>query len=203
MIRPKLTLEELEPIIAPYRLGATVKLVGMRGYYKKTMGDPLRNDRGIYDDALFIIAPGLFAAFNANTDPSVKRSGVAVLRPGIYDYAPGLHGISRLDRKRKDHERIYQQLIETGQDVPGWTKTYWALRQLSNVSVLRDGSNKPVTDSPENRFWINIHRGSYNSTSSEGCQTIYPDQWGEFRRTVYEQLDRFNQPQIPYLLAEQ
>jgi lysozyme len=49
---------------------------------------------------------------------------------------------------------------------------------------------------------INIHKGSYKSTSSEGCQTIYPSQWDGFINLVYSEMSRYNQKTIPYLLTE-
>jgi lysozyme len=48
---------------------------------------------------------------------------------------------------------------------------------------------------------INIHRGSYNSTSSAGCQTIHPDQYSDFITTVYEWMDKADQKKIPYVLV--
>jgi lysozyme len=200
MNRPLLKMEEALAKCRAAGVDQKIMLLGIRGYYKKTMGDPSKNDRGIYDDAIFLITPFLYRSYNANTDPSVKRKNVAVLEPGVYYYTKGLHNISKLNRKRKDHEDIYQRLIKTGKDVAAWPRTYWALRQDSNVTVLRDGSTKPVTDSPENRFWINIHKGSYNTTSSLGCQTIYPDQWEEFRTNVYSEMERVGQKRVPYIL---
>ena len=50
---------------------------------------------------------------------------------------------------------------------------------------------------------INIHRGRYNTTSSEGCQTIYPSQWESFISLVYSEMDRAGQKTIPYLLVEE
>jgi hypothetical protein len=57
-------------------------------------------------------------------------------------------------------------------------------------------------------FGINIHRGSINSTSSLGCQTIYPYQWDGFIHLVMGQakkifgLEEWNERTIPYLLLE-
>lgn len=58
--------------------------VGIRGYYKRTMGDPTTNDRAIYDDAIFIIGESEFITYNANCDPSRFTRGIANLKPGIW-----------------------------------------------------------------------------------------------------------------------
>lgn len=57
-----------------------VVLVGVRGYYLDSMGTVGKNDRGIYDDAIFLVTPDTFASFNANTDPSAFKTGVSVLK---------------------------------------------------------------------------------------------------------------------------
>lgn len=155
-----------------------VYIIGVRGYYRDTMGKPGVNDRGIYDDAFFIVGPnGLFLPFNGNTDPSRHQKAVAVLQPGVYLYSQGLHGISG-------------------------KSPYPALRQASDVTVLRDGSTEPVTDSISNRFWINIHKGGRNTTSSLGCQTTPPDQWDDFKFQVYTHMDEHKQKKIPYILID-
>lgn len=58
-------------------------VVGIRGYYAADNADK-KNDRGVYDDALFIDTPNATVAFNGNVDPSVTRPGMAVLVPGVY-----------------------------------------------------------------------------------------------------------------------
>lgn len=68
-----------------------VVIVGVRGYYKRTMGDPFKNDRNLYDDAIFIVTEQSLAAFNANADPSVFRKGIATLQPGVYDVVKWKH----------------------------------------------------------------------------------------------------------------
>jgi len=96
--RPRLTQKELltaikkqfPKFLTTFDFKSNLWLCGIRGYYKQTMGDPNSNDRGIYDDAIFIVSPNVFAAYNANTDPSVYRpgtrvrKGIAVLEPGVW-----------------------------------------------------------------------------------------------------------------------
>jgi lysozyme len=80
MTKPKLRQPEaLQYIKDP--LLEEVFLIGIRGYYQDSMGKPGINDRGIYDDAICLLAPNLFLTFNANTDPSVYRPGIATLMP--------------------------------------------------------------------------------------------------------------------------
>lgn len=131
-------------------------LFGVRNYYTDSF-DPGGSGRGRYDDAIFIIGTGeTFAGFNANTDPSAFRRGVATLIPGWYPYRPGKHGISR----------------------PGGG--YPAFRPATKdeaLPVYRDGE---TGRSKRDGIAINIHRGGWNTTSSAGCQTIHPSQWDAF-----------------------
>jgi lysozyme len=155
-------------------------LLGRRGYYADSMGVPGKNDRGIYDDALIVVTPTVYATFNANCDPSIGRGlkpGIAVLAAGLWRYKLGTHH-------------------------PGTPKAYECLVQAGNVAVHRDGAGAEpgLTDSGE--FYIHIHRGSYHSTSSEGCQTIYPDQYDAFLSLVKLELQRYHALTIPYLLTE-
>lgn len=153
-----------------------VAILAVRGYFRRTMGDPNSNDRGIYDDALFLVSPSEVRSFNANTDPSVSRKGIATLVPGVHLYRKGNHGITR----------------------PGGG--YPAFRPATEgeqLPVTRDGST-----SPSMGVAINIHRGSLGSTSSEGCQTIHPTQWLEFQERAYRLMDQFGQKVIPYVLIE-
>lgn len=154
-----------------------VFLISFRGYYQDSMGKPGVNDRGIYDDCMCVVSDSNFVTFNANTDPSVFRKGIATLIPGIYPYRKGKHGIT------------------THAD-----GGYWAFRPATlneAVPVTRDGQ-----EGISSGVAINIHKGGYNSTSSEGCQTIYPDQWSEFQTMVYHLMDKCNQDNILYVLVD-
>ena len=151
-------------------------LVGVPGYYWQSMGKHDANDRGIYDDAIFIVSPSTFSSFNANTDPSAFRKAIATLLPGVHPYLPGNHGISR----------------------PGGG--YPAFRPATKgeaLPVRRDGETQVPSARPG--IAINIHRGSKNGTSSEGCQTIPPEQWTAFDKRLEELVgrDRFR-----YILSE-
>ncbi|GAO43812.1 hypothetical protein [Flavihumibacter petaseus] len=173
--RPQLTKEAALEKVAAFSVPEKVILLGIRGYYRDTMGEKGKNDRGIYDDAIFVIAPDYFASFNANTDPTVKRNGVSVLKPGLHYYKKGRHRISR--------PPSYPAFRP---DTPG-----------ELLPVTRDdiGDSMGIA--------INIHKGGYNSTSSEGCQTIYPSQWEAFQTKVYQLMDEAGQTRIPYILIEQ
>lgn len=174
---PKASLARITKAVAKAKLTDTVVLVGVRGYYKDTMGKPGVNDRGIYDDALFIVSPTHFSAWNANTDPSAHRQGIASLVPGVHRYRRGNHGISR----------------------PGGG--YPAFRPATpgeQLPVVRDG----VTN-PRPGIAINIHRGSRNSTSSEGCQTVPPQQWDAFYAALSGEMKRHGVTSFPYLLINE
>lgn len=173
--RPQLTREKLIASITEI-FPEKVFIVGIRGYYEDTMGKPGENDRGIYDDAIFLIAPNYFQSFNANTDPSVFKKGIGTLAPGLHYYKKGKHGITR----------------------PKPYVPYDAFRPATPDETLpgtRDGQTGIVRIVAPN-----IHKGGYNSTSSEACQTIYPDQWNEFQTTAYKLMDEYSQKRIPYIL---
>lgn len=202
--RPQLTRADAEKLLSAVDLSSyPVKLLGIRGYFKKTMGDPGKNDIGIYDDSICLITPDQFFSFNFNSDPSRVFSGVAVLKPGgPYLYKIGLHGMHHLNLHLTEDQKIYDQLIKTRKDVtvPGRLVPYWALRQFSNVTVIRNG--KEYTDGPDYRFFIDIHRGGHNTTSSLGCQTIPPEQWEEFFwNQVTVLMKKYNQEVVPYCLV--
>jgi len=153
-------------------------LVGIPGYYWRTMGDPAVNDRGIYDDAFFIVSPNVFASFNGNADPSIQKRGIATLLPGVYPYRPGNHGISR----------------------PGGGYPAFRPGRTSDIPlpVRRDG--EATVPSARPGIAINIHRGALRSTSSEGCQTVPPAQWDAFHSLLSAEMKRAGVRWFEYLL---
>ena len=94
IMKPKLTRAELTAELQKldidlYKEGFVI--VGWRGYYKNTLGKPNVNDRGIYDDAIFVISDKFYVAYQANTDPAKHRRGIATLIPGVYDCVKWKH----------------------------------------------------------------------------------------------------------------
>jgi lysozyme len=185
--KPRLSAEELNQKIAPFNLDRShdpVIVVGIRGYYKNTMGAPGVNDRGLYDDAIFIDTPAATISFNGNTDPSGYRKGAGFEegKKGMAVLKPGLWRVHKFDK----HKGLYLALCQ----------------RAGKVTVVRDGS--PDYEDT-GMFGINIHKGGYNGTSSIGCQTIHPDQWPAFINTAVDQAKRFFGEQwrnavIPYVL---
>lgn len=173
MTRPEMPKEKLLAILAEHGASNGVALVGIRGFFSE------KNQRGIYDDAIFLVTSSEVIGYNANTDPSTYGAnakimkGMASLQPGTWHYKIGLHGINK---KKVGYP-------------------YKALVQAAPVTIKRDDG--PIETG---YFGINIHRGSLKSTSSEGCQTIYPDQFPPFIDTVQNYMDKDHQTTIPYCL---
>ena len=152
MKRPQLNEEEIRKIVKANNVPQSkfpVCVVAVRGYYLDSMGKSGRNDRGIFDDAIFIVTPDNIFRFEANTDPSRYRRGVG------YGSAKGM-------AKLKTGIHMFGS---------GWHKNHMAFRQCESFTVDRD---KKGGGSYREKGWfgINFHRAGYSSTSSLGCQTI-------------------------------
>ncbi len=185
--RPRLGSAELDALLAPHAIDRArypVLVVGIRGYYMKTLGDPASNDRGIYDDAIFLSSPSAMAAFNGNVDPSAYRPGHGVgAEKGMASLKPGAWFVHRFDKHRGKYLALCQR--------------------AGPVTVVRDGENGPYETT--GLYGINIHRGGYTTTSSEGCQTIHPSQWESFIALAVDQAKRYHgeawkDAVIPYVL---
>lgn len=187
--KPRLSSAAIKKLILSYpvdRVKYPLIVIGIRGYYLNTLGEPMKNDLNMYDDALFIDSPFATASFNANTDPSKHRKGYGFSdkTKGMGHLKPGLWFAHQFGL----HKGKYLALIQTG----------------GKVTVIRDG-DPDYEDS--GYFGINIHRGGYGTTSSLGCQTIYPPQWDSFIAMAVDHAKRlhgnkWNKVVIPYLLVE-
>jgi len=152
-----------------------VYLLAVRGFFTEAMGKGGNNVRGVYDDAIFVIEDDQVYPFNANTDPSVFRKGIAKLKaPQAVRYKPGPHGF-----KRKGGP-------------------YPAFRQNGEFTVIRDDQGEDTGA----EFWINLHRGGNTTTSSAGCQTVPPHQWDEFKALVDGLLRKYEQDTFYYVLID-
>lgn len=166
-------------LVPAERRGDAVAVVAVRGYYLNTMGKENANDRGVYDDAIFVLEPDNVYNFNGNTDPGRFGRGIARLKSRqAIRYRPGPHGF-------------------THKGGP-----YPAFRQDSNCTVIRDETGED-SDTPDQRFWINLHRGGNTTTSSLGCQTVPPHQWNEFKTLVDGLLKKHGQETFYYVLADE
>lgn len=173
------TIAKFADLVPEDRRRDAVSVVAVRGYYLNTMGKEGANDRNLYDDAIFVIEPDGVHNFNGNTDPSRFSRGIAKLKSRqAIRYRPGPHGFARKGGP------------------------YPAFRQDSNCTVIRDQTGED-TDTPQRRFWINLHRGGNTTTSSLGCQTVPPHQWNEFKTLVDGLLRKYDQETFYYLLVDQ
>jgi hypothetical protein len=177
--RPRLKREDLHDLMAPYAINRQkypIMVIGIRGYYIDSLGEPGEQDRGIYDDAIFFDSIEGTVSYNANADPSYYQTGIASLKRGVWP-------AYKIDYHRGEYLALCQR--------------------NGKVTVRRDNE-----DEETGYFGINIHRGSINSTSSLGCQTIYPYQWDGFIGLVIGQakkffgLEEWDEKTIPYLLLE-
>ena len=187
--KPRMSSTNLRKLIEPFQINRTkypLVVIGIRGYYRNGLGEDNVNDRGIYDDALFIDTLQVTASFNANTDPSYVRKGAGKgSTKGMATLKPGLWMVHKFGL----HRQKYLALVQ----------------RMGAVTVVRDGN--PDYEDTGKDFGINIHKGGLKSTSSEGCQTIYPPQWDSFIALAKDQAVRYfgeqwNKIVIPYVLIE-
>jgi hypothetical protein len=159
--KPRMAAEEVRAIAIEMGLDTKkypVYLVGVRGYYLDSMGKKGVNDRGIYDDAIFLVSPERVIPFNASTDPTGYRKGHGFgPTKGMATLKPGIHYGWKLDYHKGQYPALCQR--------------------KSKVTVIRDG-DPPYEDT--GYFGINGHRGGTTRTNSEGCQTWPTHQYDEF-----------------------
>ncbi len=186
--RPRLSTAELARAVlrAGYELGEDpLVVVGIRGFYRDELGVLGRNDRGIYDDALFIHSADGSVSFNGNTDPSSFRPGAGTgdLK-GMACLVPGVWRVHRFDL----HKGRYLALCQ----------------RAGPVTVERDGTPPYLHTG---LFGINIHCGGNHETLSEGCQTVVKSQWESFIALAADLAQRshganWKSAVIPYVLID-
>lgn len=213
--RPELDLERARALLLAHGAPDTVALIGVRGFFG-AMGSSPGNDSGIYDDAVFLVDPDTCRGFVFNTDPMRFEPPNVTLMPGLWRYLPGQHvspgtlrGYDalvhaghpvwvRLHPRTEEHYRYFADKV----GLPGRASlrgvpAYQAALIARGGRVAPDGAVEW-----QMREHINIHRGSADSTSSLGCQTVEPGMWQEFIDAVYGALRSRHRPEIPYLLVD-
>jgi lysozyme len=173
--RPRIERKTTEQLLRLRKVSDPVCLVGIRGYYSNTMGAK-GNDVGLYDDAIILVSPNAHVAWNANVDPSRLGWNANARKP----MAQLKSGVYRY--------KLGQHGISRG-------NPYKALVQAGPVTVMR--GDKEETG----HFAINIHKGGRTTTSSEGCQTIPPQQWDAFLALTESELKRNNAKTLSYVLV--
>ncbi|MEL6960672.1 MAG: glycoside hydrolase family 19 protein [Pseudomonadota bacterium] len=148
--------------------------VAVRGYFRDSKGKPGRNDRGIYDDALFLLGPAGYDAYPFNVDPSRHRKGIASIRVDqAVCYKPGPHGYRRKGGP------------------------YPAFRQHEKCWVHRDNGRDQF-----GMFHVNLHRGGWNGTSSLGCMTVERGIWVTVRDKIKSHLRAAKQETFYVIVLE-
>lgn len=182
MNRPQISREEILNLLMLHGLDIEkeeVVLIGIRGYFRDSMGKVGRNDIGIFDDGfIWVDKGGGMMTFNGNVDPSRHYQGVAQLKNGKWKYKRGKHGISRPGGGYDAFRQAAPVIVQRWQEATGRLKDF------------------PLGDT------INIHKGGLRTTSSAGCQTLPPDQWKGFKEHGYEVLERYDKKTFTYLLVE-
>ena len=175
--RPQFKKEDAVKILEKYNLPQNqVYLIAFRGYYSRTF-PPVGNNIGVYDDALIMISPDYYNTYNFNVDPSSEKTGRAnVVSNQIIEFEIGIHNRS------KAKSRQYKALIQ----------------DEATFKIYRYNQGTKYEDS----IGINLHKGGYNTTSSLGCLTVYPDQWDSFIKDVEQQMNRYKQKKIQLIILD-
>jgi hypothetical protein len=156
-----------------------MNVVGIRGYIVPR--GAVINYGNQWNDAIFIAwidARGQkhCKAWAASTDPGryythvnpINAGGTAHLVPGQYAYVTGWH--------KSPANVAFNQAGNKNGNVLCY--------RLNADTKQIDGNTKVTEDSPNNRYWINIHTGfseGFVEYSSAGCQVIKSNGWYDWR----------------------
>lgn len=156
-------------------------VVGIPAYYSETFA-PVGNNRGVYDDAFFVIGPGgTFVPFNGNTDPGSVSPGMATLEcPQVIYYKKGRHAIG----KASEHDAFRQDsavIVRRDQLV----KPEGFVHSSRGISL---GGGRWTDKDYDERFWCNNHKGGVTKVNSAGCLTVPPVQWDAYYSLVCREM---------------
>lgn len=171
-----------------------VWILGIRGYRKESMGDPTRNDVGIFDDALCLISPGVWWPENANTDPSKIgwNPGVGkpygLLDPGVWWFYPGPHR-GKIPAFRQADDAAVARMFGIPHEGKFRVRRMW-------------GWNDPRNYYEWGHQQVNIHPATISSTSSWLCQTLPYDRARPWLQAGWDELKKHGQKTIPLVLIE-
>ena len=196
-----MTREQAKEILERHGITDKVVFLGYRS---------ANSQYGQYNDVGALFTPTEYIEFKFNTLPSKWERDIAKLMPGVYRYKKGLHGVHHLGNNKEDKAIRSWLDANIGKDhspvlVNGKPRIlpYWAYRQAGPVTVLRHGATKTETIvDPAGWPFIDLHKGGWNLTSSEGCQTLYPEHWAEARALGYSEMDKYGQDHILYCLVQ-
>lgn len=169
--RPKLTRGEAEQLVTKAGVSINSGQVVLLGV------------RGYYLDSM--------GAAGKN-DIGVYDDAIFVLSPTVFRSFNGNTDPAKGGRKLA--------MLKTG------VYNFYRGRHKGQYAALRaypEGVKLPCTrDGVDSQCsFINIHKGGYSSTWSEGCQTVPTPQYQEFIDLVYSESKRLNQSVIPYVLT--
>jgi lysozyme len=139
--RPKISKQQLDKAISKYEIDRKkypLLIIGIRGYYKNSMGEKGKNDRNIYDDAIIVDTPNGMFSFNGNTDPSKYDKGLDVLKEFFYP----VYKFDTHNGSKSQYPSICQR--------------------LGVVTVIRNGTTEHTGN-----FGINIHKGGNMGTEED------------------------------------
>lgn len=160
------------PQITIPRTGRKFGILAIRAYYRDSMGKHGINDRGLNDDAIFLLLDDRVVAFPGNVDASVYRTGIANLKSAV---------IEPLGKSFVRKPGTGELWLRPGKHKINYPppRGYAAFRQSRPCTITRDNQGDRMGD-----FGINLHKGGVFGTSSEGCQTVHPLHWQELRDRI-------------------
>ena len=151
--RPNIQRAAVLALLASHNVDVNTEklfILGLRGYYRDSMGKVGVNDIDIYDDAIVIITPTSMQAYNANLDPTESK-----------------HPEGRPTTVCGEVFRAWKFALHHGK--------YPALCQRGGKwAVIREKTGRREDSDV---LGINWHCGGNYSTGSEGCKTHPPAQW--------------------------